>query len=109
MIEFTDVCKITRETGEYDSHDNAIRSVVYEGNCLYEEGGASVSRLITLYPILFLPNNNVQVEINDKVEITTRTGRKREALVNIVRDIHFTTQSALNVTRVELKQTTELL
>ena len=103
MIEFKDKCKITRDTGKTDKYDEPIVEVIYDGACLYEEGGASASRLITLNPLLFLPTN-VLVETNDIVEIVTSFGRKRKSLVRIARDIR---TRELSITRLELKQTTE--
>jgi hypothetical protein len=103
MIEFKDKCKITRATGKVDKHDELIVEVIYEGACLYEEGGASASRLITLNPLLFLPTNKVLVETNDIVDIVTSFGRKRNSLVRIARDIR---TRELSITRLELKQTT---
>ena len=103
MIEFKDKCKITRATGKTDKYDEPIVEVIYEGVCLYEEGGASTSNIITLNPLLFLPTN-VLVEINDIVEIITSFGRKRNSLVRTARDIR---TRELSMTRLELKQTTE--
>lgn len=104
MIEFKDKCKITRDIGNTNKYDEPIVEVIYEGACLYQEGSASASNPITLNPLLFLPTNDVLVEINDIVEIVTSFSRKRKSLVRIARDIR---SRELSITRLELKQTTE--
>jgi hypothetical protein len=62
-----------------------------------------------LSPLLFIPREGVLAEIYDSVEITTRTGRKRKALVDVARDIDMPLSNLPSMTRLELKQVTPLL
>lgn len=104
LIDFKDSCVISRETGEYDNYDNPVTETIYEGPCLYEEGGLSYSnRIIVRNPLLFLPTNDVLIYINDVVEVTTFRGRVIKSLVENVRDIAMK-MKPIQVTRIELKQ-----
>lgn len=105
FIDFRDTCTIKRLTGEKDEWDNPQRELIYEGACLYEEGGQSFSRyIITRNPTLFLPQNDVLVHINDSVEVVTEKGRIINSIVKVVRDINIDKMTKLRVTRIELKQ-----
>ena len=54
FIDFRDSCVISRMTGEKDEWDNPLREDIYDGPCLYEEGGQSYTRsIITRVPTLF--------------------------------------------------------
>lgn len=104
FIGFRDTCTISRSTGK-DQWDNETRETIYEGPCLYEEGGTSYSRsFITKVPTLFLPENDVLIKINDKVEVTTEMGREISSIVKVVRDINMPWRTNVKVTRIELKQ-----
>ena len=104
-IKYRDKCLIERG-GTKDEWDNLIaRETVYEGDCLYEEGGTGYSRsIITRAPTLFLPGNNVKVLINDAVTINTEAGREIKGVVKIVRDINLDWRSGIECTRIEIKQ-----
>lgn len=105
FVEFRDTCVISRATGEKDEWDNPVRTQIYSGPCLYEEGGTGYSRsIITRAPTVFLPGVGVQVCINDYVSVTTEFSRKIEAIVEIVRDINMPWRANVKVTRIELKQ-----
>lgn len=109
-IIFDDYCEIKRVGDGYDEYDNPIQEVIYSGECHYQERSrASFSQVITLSPLLFIPREGVLAEINDFVEITTRTGRKRKALVDVARDIDMPLSNLPSMTRLELKQVTPLL
>lgn len=77
---------------------------IYEGACLYEEAGTGF-----YYPVqehnamVFLPSNDVLIEVNDEVSITTFKGRTRKAYVESVRDVK-TPLNAREVTRITLKE-----
>lgn len=105
FIEFRDTCTITRG-GSMDEWDNPIGSeTIYEGECLYEEGGTGYSRsIITRSPTIYIPGVDVQININDSVEIETEFGRQIKSVVRIVRDINMPWRSGVKVTRIELKQ-----
>lgn len=105
FIEFRDACVITRDNGR-DEWDNPVNpSVIYEGPCLYEEGGTSYTRIFTTRnPTIFLPDVDTQVQINDAVEIETEFGRKIKSVVKIVRDINMPWRTNVKLTRIELKQ-----
>ena len=106
-IGFEDTCVIKRNLGSYDEHDNPLQEVVYLGNCYYQENGyANTQRMFVRNPILFLPEVSTLVETNDIVEITTKSGRKLNAVVAVPRDIQLPF-SHDKVTRLELKQAFE--
>lgn len=105
FITFRDHCYIGRDTGTHDEYDNEVRETIYEGPCLYEEGGSGYSRsIITRTPTVYLPENNVLVMINDHVVITTEKGRVIEANASNVRDIKLQWRENVEVTRIEVKQ-----
>jgi len=105
FIDFRDTCVISRQTGEKDEWDNPVRSVVYDGECLYEEGGSGYSRsIITRAPTIFIPGVDVQIRTNDYVTVTTEFGREITSIVQIVRDINMPWRTGVKVTRIELKQ-----
>lgn len=104
FIGFRDSCTISRTTGK-DEWDNPVRGIVYEGECLYEEGGTGYSRsIITRSPTIFIPGVDVQVNINDAVTVVTEFGREISAVVRIVRDINMPWRTGVKMTRIELKQ-----
>lgn len=105
FITFRDSCVVSRATGEHDACDNEIRETIYEGPCLYEEGGTGYSRsIITRAPSVYLPNNDVLVMINDHVVITTEKGRVIEANAKSVRDINMPWRENIEITKIEVKQ-----
>ena len=106
FIEFRDHCVITRDNGERDEWDNPVNpEVIYDGPCLYEEGGTSYMRIFTTRnPTIFLPGVTVQVCINDGVLITTEFDREIKSVVKIVRDVNMPWRTNVQVTRIELKQ-----
>lgn len=105
FIEFRDTCVIERG-GEKDEWDNPIdRELVYDGPCLYEEGGSGYSRsIITRSPTVYIPGVDVQVRINDAVTITTEFEREIRSVVRIVRDINMPWRTGVKITKIELKQ-----
>ena len=106
FIDFRDRCVITRDNGGRDEWDNPIDpETIYTGECLYEEGGTSYSRIFTTRnPLVFLPEVDVQVRINDAVTVTTEFGREIKSIVKIVRDINMPWRTGVKVARIELKQ-----
>ena len=106
FIDFRDHCLITRDNGGRDEWDNPIDpETVYDGECLYEEGGTGYSRsIITRAPTIFIPGVDVQVRINDAVTVTTEFDREIRSVVKIVRDINMPWRTGVKVTRIELKQ-----
>lgn len=106
FIEFRDQCTISRDTGERDEWDNPVApELIYEGECLYEEGGTSYTRIFTTRtPTIFLPGVDVQVRINDSVTVMTEFGREIKSVVKIVRDINMPWRTNVKITRIELKQ-----
>ena len=105
LIDFRDTCKISRDTGKKDEYGNFAKEIIYEGPCLYQEGGQVMSYSITTRnPSLFLPGNNALVEINDSVTVKTETGRVIQSLVQVARDVRLRLMKHLDVTKIELKQ-----
>lgn len=108
LIQFRDTCQISRNTGEKDAYGNYVKDVVYSGPCSYQEGGQTVSyRIITRNPTLYLPSNDIIIEINDSVEVNTESGRVIKSLVDVVRDVRLRSIKHLDITRIELKQATD--
>ena len=106
LVDFRDSCVITRDNGGRDEWDDRVNpSEIYNGKCLYEEGGASYSRIFTTRnPTVYLPLADGSVQINDAIVITTEFGREIKSIVKIVRDVNLPWQSNIKVTRIELKQ-----
>lgn len=106
FIDFRDSCRITRDNGGRDEWDNPVSpETIYDGECLYEEGGTGYARsIITRNPTIFIPGVDVQVRINDAVTVTTEFGREIKSVVRIVRDINMPWRTGVKVTRIELKQ-----
>lgn len=105
LVEFRDTCIIRRSTGTRDEWDNAVKDLIYEGDCLYEEGGTGYAGTMTIKaPTVFLPSNDIQIDINDAIEIVTEQGRTIEAIVEVVRDVNLPWRSNIKCTRIELKQ-----
>lgn len=108
LIGYRDHCVISRVTGK-DEWDNSILTTVYEGPCIYEEGGVSYSnQLVTRKPSLYVPDwTEDLIFINDHVTVTTESGRQIVAVVRNVRDIHLAVIVQRKMTRIELKQAKE--
>lgn len=106
LIEFRDKCVITRDNGGKDEWDNRVNpEEVYDGPCLYEEGGTAYSRTFTTrYPTVYIPGVDAHVKINDNIVITTEFEREIKAIAKIVRDINMPWASNTKMTRIELKQ-----
>ena len=105
FIDFRDSCVISRG-GTMDEWDNPVGAeTVYDGPCLYEEGGTSYTRVFTTRnPTVFLPGVDVQIKINDGIVITTECGRVITSGAKIVRDINMPWRTNVKITRIELKQ-----
>lgn len=106
FIRYRDNCTVTRDTGERDEWDNPINpTLLYDGECLYEEGGTGYSRsIITRAPTIFIPGNHSDITINDAVTVETEAGRQIKGIVEIVRDINLDWRAGVECTRIELKQ-----
>lgn len=116
LLKFEDSCVIQRygippnpapepiaESEDWDEEEGT-GTAIYEGACLYEEAGTDFR-----YPfqehnaMVYLPSNNVSIEVNDEVSVTTFKGRTRKAFVASVRDVK-TPLNGREVTRIELKE-----
>lgn len=106
IVDFRDSCVITRDNGGKDEWDDKLNpSEIYNGPCLYQEGGVSYTRIFTTRnPTVYLPSADGSIQINDAIVITTEFGRIINAVVKIVRDINMPWQSGIKVTKIELKQ-----
>lgn len=105
LIDFRDTCIIQRGGAEDEWENKLNPDTIYEGACLYEEGGTGYSRsIITRAPTVFLPENDVLVMINDSVTITTEKGREIKAIAKIIRDVNLPWRAGIKCTRIELKQ-----
>ena len=107
LLKFTDRCKIIRETGQYDEWDNPVNAeVVYDGNCMFQAGGQTSLSFVMRNDVVYLPGNDVLIETNDLIEVTTSRGRIRRGIVSKVRDIETPLTYEL-LTKIEIKQSTE--
>lgn len=104
-LEFKDSCTITRESGKYDDWDNPIGEVIYEGECMFQQGGQTSHSIITRNDKVYLPSNDVIIEANDVIDVVTARGRKRHGVVNLARDIEMQITKEL-LTEIEIKQGT---
>ena len=106
FIRYRDTCVINRDTGNRDEWDNPVNPItMYEGECLYEEGGTGYSRsIITRAPTVFIPGNHSDITINDAITVNTEAGREIKGVVRIVRDINMDWRAGVECTRIELKQ-----
>lgn len=106
LVDFRDSCVITRDNGGKDEWDDKVNpSEIYNGPCLYQEGGASYTRIFTTRnPTVYIPSADGSVQINDAIVVTTEFGRVINSVVKIVRDVNMSWQSGIKVTKIELKQ-----
>lgn len=106
FITFRDHCVITRDNGGKDSWDNKVNpEVIYDGPCIYQEGGTSFTRIFTTRnPTVYIPGVEDKVKINDAIVVTTEFDREIKSIVKIVRDINLPWRENVLVTRIELKQ-----
>lgn len=104
LIDFKDACLITRVDG-YDEWDNPSSVIVYQGPCVYSETNQStMDGMVIRAANLYLPSNDVLVQIGDVVEVETVMGRAIQSVVGGVRDAKL--KMSLNqVTHISLKQT----
>lgn len=99
-------CKVTRESGKADEHDNLISEDIYKGQCRYQQGvqaqyGTSI-RNSTVYIY-----RHVKIYENDILEIETEMVRKR-GIARTVRYIKLPLTGE-QLTRVELIQEKDIV
>lgn len=104
-LEFKDTCIITRMSGEYDEWDNPIGTEIYNGNCMFQQGGQTSLSIVTRNDVVYLPSNDVIIESNDVIDVLTARGRKRHGVANNARDIELPITKEL-LTKIEIKQST---
>lgn len=108
LIDFLDTCVITRLTGEKDEWDEEVTSEIYSGPCLYAESHiASPEGLIIHASEVFIESNDVLIYPNDKIDVTTQTGRTFSSVIGEVRDVRLTHITRLHYTKMVLTQTQE--
>lgn len=112
-IPFNDRCVITRpardEDGNrlYDDWDNPIKDeVVYNSRCCFQKGGQTALSIITSNDVVYLPHNEVLVNTNDNIEVTTQRGRVLKGVIGNVRD-YVMPFSGEMYTEIEIKQDKE--
>lgn len=105
LIKFRDTCEITRLTGEKDEWDNPTYDLVYNGECLYEEGGSYYSsQIFVKSPNVFIPRSEELILIGDVVKIVTEKGRVVKGVARGIRDINLAVFGKSEMTRIELDQ-----
>lgn len=110
LVRLNDTCEILRPTGEKDEWDNVVYedSPVYNGECLYEEGGSYYSsQIFVKSPNVFIPKIDELVLIGDVINITTEKGRLVKGVARGIRDINLSVFANLELTRIELDQAKE--
>ena len=107
FIDFRDTCVIRRNKGGKDDFGNPLTKTVYDGPCNYQEGGQQSYGIITRSPTMYLPSNDIIIEINDAVTVNTEAGRVINSLVKVARDVRLRATRRLDITRIELKQATD--
>lgn len=108
LIKFNDTCEIRRLTGEMDEWDNPSYESVYDGECLYEEGGSYYSsQIFVKSPNVFIPRSDELILVGDVVEITTERGRVVRGVARGIRDINLSVFGKEELTRIELSQAQE--
>lgn len=84
--------------------DEEEPTIIYEGPCMYQEGGTGFNfPVIQHSAVVFLPNNDTIIEVNDEITITTRKERERKAYAQFVKDVKLPLHEK-EYTRIELKQ-----
>ena len=63
--------------------------------------------MVTRTPTLFIPSNDILVNINDRIQVTTESGREIRAYAKSVRDVRLRVMQMLDITKIELKQAFE--
>jgi hypothetical protein len=106
-IQYNDTCVIKRLSAEKDEWDNETSyTEIYAGKCNYQKGGQTSLSIVTRNDVVYLPSNDVQINQDDIVDVTTNKGRKASGVVNVVRDIELPI-SHEQFTKLELKQVTD--
>lgn len=112
-IQFNDRCAITRparnEDGDrlYDEWGRPIDDEeVYNAPCCFQKGGQTPLSIITSNDVVYLPNNDVLVNTNDNIEVTTQRGRVLKGVIGNVRD-YVMPFSGEQYTEIEIKQDKE--
>lgn len=112
-IQFNDRCVITRparnEDGDrlYDEWDKPIDDEeVYNDRCCFQKGGQTPLSIITSNDVVYLPNNDVLVNTNDNIQVTTKRGRVLKGVIGNVRDYEMPF-SGEQYTEIEIKQDKE--
>lgn len=112
-IPFKDHCVITRPGRDddgnrlYDEWDRPIDDEqVYNGACCFQKGGQTPLSIITSNDVVYLPNNDVLINTNDNIEVTTKRGRVLKGVIGNVRDYEMPF-SGEQYTEIEIKQDKE--
>lgn len=101
-IKFEDKCVVKREV--CDEWGNITKSdKLYDGACLFEQGGQTSLSITTRNDVVYLPSNDVIIESGDIIEVSTARGRQRNGVVNNARDIKMGISGIL-LTKIEIKQ-----
>jgi hypothetical protein len=102
-IKFEDKCIVSRIVGT-NEYDEEVTLVIYNGKCTYVESSYSQPQnIMTRSPLVFLPEL-VLCEVNDSVEVTTKFGRKYQAIIARPREVVLP-MTRETLTKLELKQT----
>lgn len=108
LVDFFDTCVISRLTGTKDEWDEEATSEIYSGPCLYTESRvASPEGLIVHMSEVFIESNDILIYPNDKIDVTTQTGRHFSSVIGEVRDVRLTHITRLHYTKMVLTQTQE--
>lgn len=113
LIQFNDHCIITRPARDEDGnrvYDEWGRPIndeeIYNDACNFQKGGQTALSIITSNDVVYLPSNDVQIDTNDNIEVTTSRGRVLKGVIGNVRDIEMPLSGEL-YTEIEIKQDKE--
>lgn len=104
LLKFEDTCIISRPSGQKDEWDDIAEENIYNGPCMYQEAWTDFNYPVEEHSsVVFLPSNDILINVNDKFSITTRKGRTRVAYAESIKDIKMPLYGK-EYTRIALKQ-----
>ena len=78
--DYPDTCIISRTTGETNDNGDETFSQIFAGVCEIQYGGSTNRQggggVAQSSPMLFIPVSSLQLELNDKVEVSSINNRK---------------------------------
>lgn len=107
MIRFEDKCKVERPSGLKDEWDNPVSDLLYEGDCLYDEGSSSTKSNVNIEiqsAVVFIKGTDIQFKNGDGITIDTIDGYTAKGVIKRVKKIKFYLFNKEHITRLEINQ-----